>query len=136
MILSPGHDRVVTIESGNFSIAKVYFCIGVFLIICQGFKRPAHSSVHASFIMRRFQLPKGFLGLKIQIARILLIQWNEARLPYRQETSHSLLPIAGNHRLSLLVNLSSLYYHSLGPIHFHASILLSRKHAPFRCERC
>ena len=82
MILSPGHDRVVTIESGNFSIAKVYFCIGVFLIICQGFKRPAHSSVHASFIMRRFQLPKGFLGLIIVNCEnsFDIVEWGPAAL--------------------------------------------------------
>jgi len=35
---------------------------------------------------------KGFMGLS---AVILLIYWNKARVPYRQETSHSLLPIIG-----------------------------------------
>ena len=82
MILSPGHDRVVTIESRNFSITKVYFCIGVFLMICQGCKRAAHSSIHASFIMRRFQLPKGFLGLiKVDCKNFSdIVEWG---LPYR-----------------------------------------------------
>ena len=62
-------------------------------------------------------------------AGILLIYWNEAQLPYRQETSHSLPPLfvspdlmlqvhlAGNHRRSLLVHLSSLHHYSLGSIH-------------------
>ena len=32
--LSPGHDRVVTIKSLNFSIAKVWCCFGFILIYC------------------------------------------------------------------------------------------------------
>ena len=62
--LSPGHDWVVTIKSRNFfSIAKVWCCLGFYFYLA------AHSSIHASFILRRgltrFQLPKGFLGLRI-----------------------------------------------------------------------
>ena len=65
--LSPGHDRVVTIKSRNFSIARVC-CLG-FYWSTRGSNMAAHSSIHASFILRRgltrFQLPKGFLDLRI-----------------------------------------------------------------------
>ena len=30
IFLSPGHDRVVTIKSRNFSIAKVWCCLGLY----------------------------------------------------------------------------------------------------------
>ena len=57
----------------------------------------AHSSIHASCILRRgltrFQLPKGFLGLRlIECRNSFDIQEWGPRVPYRQETSHSLLP--------------------------------------------
>ena len=57
--LSPGHDQVVTIRSRNFSIVKVWCCLGLY---CRGCNLAAHSSIHALFILRRvltrFQLPK------------------------------------------------------------------------------
>ena len=111
--------------------------VWVYIDLPGGCNLAAHSSIHASFILRRgltrFQLPKGFLGLRI-IVCILLIYWNEARPgAIQQGTSHSLLPIickpgldnpgqvpiAGNHWLSLLVHLSSLHRHSLGSIHLN-----------------
>ena len=98
----------------------------------RGCNLAAHSSIYASFILRkgltRFQLLN--LGLRIiecrnssdilewgsgaiQIGNITLIAPNHlyARIGYPQ------VPIAGNHRLSLLVHHSSLHHHSLGSIH-------------------
>ena len=68
MFLSPGHDRVIMIESRNFSIAKVLFCRGFVFVSARGCNMATHLSVHALFILRRgltrFQLTKGFLGLR------------------------------------------------------------------------
>ena len=93
--LSPGHDRVVTIKSRNFLLQKFGVVLGLYWSMCCNLA--AHSSIHASFLLRRgltrFQLPKGFLGLRIVECRNSSDYCNEARVPYRQATSHSLLPI-------------------------------------------
>ena len=94
--MSPGHDRVFTIKSRNFSIAKVCCCMGLYWSI-RGCNLAAHSSIHASFILRRgltrFQLPKGFLGLRIVECRNSSDTGIMLGCPYSQETSHSFLPI-------------------------------------------
>ena len=77
IFLSPWHDRFVTIKSWNFSIGKVWCCMGLYWST-RGCNLAAHSFIHASFILRRgltrfilrrgltrFQQPKGFLGLII-----------------------------------------------------------------------
>ena len=126
------HDRVVTIKSWNFSIAKVWCCMDLYWST-RGCNLAAHSSIHASFILRRgltrFQLPKGFLGLRIIEWRNSsdILEWG----PGAKQTGNITLialnvspdwitpevHIAGNRRPSLLVHLSSLRYHSLGSIH-------------------
>ena len=89
--------------------------------------------IHASFILRkgltRFQLLKGFLGLRIIECRNSSDNWNEAQcLTDRTLCTHCSrsfvspdffpqVPIASKHRLSLLVNLSSLHHHLFGSIH-------------------
>ena len=132
---------------GIFSIAKVW----CFYIDLQGVVIWQH--IHPSMLpqrrgLTRFQLPKILLRpenmecrnpsdiLKwgpgaILIGNITLIaSLTLARIGYPQ------VPIAGNHRLSLLVHHSSLHHHSLGAIQLKASFLLSRKYAPFRSESC
>ena len=65
IFLSRGHDRVVKIK---FFIAKVLCCPGLYWST-RGCNLVLHSSIHASFILRRgltrFQLPMGFLSLRI-----------------------------------------------------------------------
>jgi len=51
IFLSPGHDRVVTIKSRNFSIAKVWCCMCLFWST-RGCYLAAHSSIHALLILR------------------------------------------------------------------------------------
>ena len=43
--LSPGHDRVVTIKSRDFSIAKVWRCMGLYWST-RGCDLAGHSSIH------------------------------------------------------------------------------------------
>ena len=95
--LSPGHDRVVRIKSRNLFIAKVRCCLGLYWSI-RGCYLAAHSSIHASFILRRgltrFQLLKGYLGLRIIECRNSsnILVWGPGAILKHQETSHSLLP--------------------------------------------
>ena len=59
--LSPGHDRVVTIKSRNFLLQKFGVVLGLYWST-RGCNLASHSSIHASFLLRRgltrFQLPK------------------------------------------------------------------------------
>ena len=97
IFLSPGHDRVVTIKSQNFSIAKVWCSLGLYWST-KGCNLAAHSSIHASFILKRgltrFQLPTGFLGPRIIECRNSsdILEWGPGAILKHQETSHSLLP--------------------------------------------
>ena len=116
--MSPGHNLVVTIKikSRNFSFPKVWCCL-----CCMGWFQ---SSWEVGW------QDSSFIGLKIvewrnssdilewgpdalQTGNITLIAPNHlwARIGYLH------VPIAGNHRLSLLVHLSCLHHHSLGSIH-------------------
>ena len=60
--LSPGHDRVVTIKSRNFFYCERLVLSGFLYWSSRGCNLAAHSSIHASFILRRglirLQLPK------------------------------------------------------------------------------
>ena len=106
-------DIIGLLRSLNFSIAKVWYCLGLYWST-RGCNLAAHSSMHASFIPRRWLTSAG----------IFLIYWN-----YRQETLHSLLPIICKPGLdtsrylqlatilSMLVLISSFHHHSLGSIH-------------------
>ena len=147
----PRPRSVVTIKSRNFCYCESLVLYG-FILIYQGLLSDS-TSIHASFILRRIvdKIPaaqglvrpennrvqdssdilKWGLGA-LHTGNIRLISPNHlsARIGYPQ------VPIAGNHRLSLLVHLSTLHPHSLGSIHLKASFLLSREHAPFRCESC
>ena len=140
--------------SGCYDQISEFFLLrkfGVFYIDLQGVVIWQH--IHPSMLpqrrgLTRFQLPKILLRpenmecrnpsdiLKrgpgaILIGNITLIaSLTLARIGYPQ------VPIAGNHRLSLLVHHSSLHHHSLGAIQLKASFLLSRKYAPFRSESC
>ena len=112
---------------------------GFLILICQGLYLAAHSSVHASFILKRgLQLPKGFLDLKILECR------NSSDISgMRPGSSHD------THSSQSFVNPdwipSGTYSLSTFPlfiiIHLDQSIssnsfLLHRKRAPFCCERC
>ena len=75
----------------------------------------------------RIQLPKGFLGLRIVECKNSsdLLEWGLGATDRKHHTHSSQsfgylhVPIAaGNHRLSVLVHLSSLHHHSLRSIHF------------------
>ena len=117
---------------GIFSFAKVWCCLD-FYWSTSGCNLAEHSSIHASFILRRglrrFQLPKGFLGLRIIECRDSsdILEWCPGAILIGNITLIALnvspdwitpeVHIAGNRRLSLLVHLSSLHYHSLGSIH-------------------
>ena len=111
-------------------IAKVWCCLGLYWST-RGCNLAAHSSIHASFLLRkgltRFQLPKSFLGLRIIECRNSpdKLEWDPGAKQIG--TSHSLLPYickpgldtpGGNHRLSLLVHHSCLHHYSLGSIPF------------------
>ena len=67
--MSPRLDRVVTIKSRNFYYCESLVFSGYLYWSTRGCNLAAHSSIHASFILRRgltrFQLPNGFLGLRI-----------------------------------------------------------------------
>ena len=52
IFFTQGHDRVVTIKSRNFSVAKVW-CRMVLYWSTRGCNLAAHTSIHASFILRR-----------------------------------------------------------------------------------
>ena len=62
LFLSPGHDRVVTIKSRIFFYCESLVLSGFLYYSTRGCNLAAHSSIHASFILRRgltrFQLPK------------------------------------------------------------------------------
>ena len=68
----------------NFSIAKVWCCMDLYWST-RGCNLAAHSSIHASFILRRgmtrFQLPKGFLGLRIIECRNSsdILEWGQVK---------------------------------------------------------
>ena len=68
IFLSPGHDRVVTIKSQNFFYCESLVLSGFLYWSTRGCNLAAHSSFHASFILRRgltrFQLPKILLSPK------------------------------------------------------------------------
>ena len=68
MFLFPGHDQVVTIESRNFSIAKVYFCRG-FYWSAGGCNLAVHSScllfIYSEKRVDNNTAAEGFLGLRI-----------------------------------------------------------------------
>ena len=68
MFLFPGHDQVVTIESRNFSIAKVYFCRG-FYWSAGGCNLAVHSScllfIYSEKRVDNNPAAEGFLGLRI-----------------------------------------------------------------------
>ena len=57
-----GHDQVVTIKSQNFFFCESLVLSGFILIYHGGCNMAAHSSIHASFILKRgltrFQLPE------------------------------------------------------------------------------
>ena len=133
IFLSLGHDRVVTIQSWNFSIQKfgvVWVSIDLPGVVIwqhihpsmfysfweEGWQdssyltvyRPENSRVQAFFWYTREWGP-GVLqtGNITLIATNLLYAW----IGYLQ------VPIADNRRLSLLVHLPSLHPHSIGSIH-------------------
>ena len=113
-IFSPqGHDRVVTIKSRYFFYCESLVLSGFFILVYRGCNLVAHASIHVYCSLTSVS-PDWILYLYYTIP----------------------IGIAGNHRLSLLVHHSSLYHHSLGSIPLEVSFLLSRKHAPFRCESC
>ena len=131
---SPGHDRVITIKSRNFSIVKVSCCMGWYWST-RGCNLQAHSSIHASFILRR-GLTRFQLLLRPENNRVQEFFWYTGMRPgchtgrkHHPHCSQSFVSpdwispasrylIAGNHRLSLLVHLSSLHHHSLGSINW------------------
>ena len=98
----------------NFSIAKVWCFMGLYwpTRCCN---LAAHSSIHASFVLRRgltrFQLPKGFLGLRIIECR------NSSDIPLQ---NHSLL--------SIHLNLLSCWVESTPP--FTARVVDSHPSCP------
>ena len=93
-------DKLLLFSSYYDQISELFYCESL-LLIGFGIDLPGvviwqhiHPSTLHSFWVKgltRFQLPKGFLGLRS--AGILLIYWNVARVPRREETSHSLLQI-------------------------------------------
>ena len=70
---------------GIFLLRK-FGVVGVFVLIYQECNLAAHSFAHASFIMRRgltrFQLPKGFIGLRIAECRNSsdILEWGPGAL--------------------------------------------------------
>ena len=64
IFLSPGHDRVVTIKSRNFFYCESLVLSWFLYWSTRGCNLGAHSSIHASFILRR-GLTRLFLGLRI-----------------------------------------------------------------------
>ena len=80
--------------------------------------------------------------------QFFLIYWNKTRVFYRQETSHSLLPIIckpgldTSRYLELATTVSPCLstfsswssFTWINPL--KASFMLSRTHAPFHCESC
>ena len=98
----------------------------------RGCNLTAHSSIHAYLILRR-GLTRFQLLLRPENNRVQEFFWYSGMRPgcHTDRKHHTFcsksfvspdgypqVPIAGNHRLSLLVNLSSLHHHSLGSIHF------------------
>ena len=136
-VLYPGHNWVVTIKSQIFLLRK-FGVIWVYIDLPGVVIWPhIYPSTHASYILRRrltrFQLlrPENSSDILewgpgvIHTGNITLIAPNhlQARIGYLQ------VPIAGNHRLSLLVHLSSLHHHSL----IHQVVISAEEDVGFRC---
>ena len=124
-------DMIGLLRSDLRIIAKVWCCMGLYWS-ARGCNLTAHSSIHAYLILRR-GLTRFQLLLRPENNRVQEFFWYSGMRPgcHTDRKHHTFcsksfvspdgypqVPIAGNHRLSLLVNLSSLHHHSLGSIHF------------------
>ena len=135
---------------GIFLLRK-FGVVGVLHWSARGCNLAAHSSVHSSFILRggltRFQLPEGFLGLRIVTVQEFF--WYTGMRPGCHTDGKHHNPCSQSFASTYLHGtyswqpytlpacqpfLSSSSFTWINP--FKASFLLSRKHAPFHCERC
>ena len=123
------HCTIELIKKKNFvprTWSEFFYCESLVFFYLPGVVLWQHihpSTLHLYWGLTRIQLPKGFLVLRIVVCGKKEFFWYTgirpgvpkhlyARIRYLQ------IPLCGNHRLSLLVHLSSLHHHSLGSIHF------------------
>ena len=95
IFLSPGYDRVASIKSRIFFILRKFGVVWVYIdlpgVVIWQHIHPCPTSFIRRRGLTRFKL--GFLGLRIIKCRNSsdILEWG--RVPYRQETSQSLLTI-------------------------------------------